>query len=197
LETYYGLNKNYNEALVQSGKIGDIDLVKYFLKKGADLEYSHSGTVLGYAAYYGHLVIIKYLVSLGANIRADNDYAKPRGARSLVRYAARNGHLETVKYLIEDQKVNITTEKKYYIFKLAAQNGHLNVIKYFTEQKLLFFNKIYFKLFIKKYIYNNSICYAARYGHLETVKYLIEDQKVNITTEKNMIFLNWLLKMVI
>ncbi len=43
------------------------------------------------ASENGHLEIVKYLVSLGADVRALDNYA--------VRYASENGHLETVKYL--------------------------------------------------------------------------------------------------
>ena len=45
-----------------------------------------------YASYNGHLDVVKYLVSQGADIRADNDEA--------VRWASFNGHLEVVKYLV-------------------------------------------------------------------------------------------------
>ena len=44
------------------------------------------------AAENGHLEMVKYLVSQGANVNAQNDYADRR--------AAHYGHLETVKYLV-------------------------------------------------------------------------------------------------
>ena len=44
------------------------------------------------ASSNGHLEVVQYLVSLGADIRADNDYA--------VQEASRNGHLDVVKYLV-------------------------------------------------------------------------------------------------
>ena len=47
---------------------------------------------LNKACKYGKLNIIKYLISQGANIRADDDWA--------VVWASYNGHLETVKYLV-------------------------------------------------------------------------------------------------
>ena len=40
----------------------------------------------------GHLETVKYLVSQGADVRANDDYA--------VQWASENGHLETVKYLV-------------------------------------------------------------------------------------------------
>ncbi|QTF49398.1 putative ankyrin repeat protein [Acanthamoeba polyphaga mimivirus] len=44
------------------------------------------------ASEEGHLEVVKYLVSLGADIRAHNDYA--------VRMASMDGHHEVVKYLL-------------------------------------------------------------------------------------------------
>ena len=49
------------------------------------------------ASEEGNLETVKYLVSLGADVRADNDYA--------VRSASRNGHLETVKYLVSMEQI--------------------------------------------------------------------------------------------
>ena len=43
------------------------------------------------ASKYGHLEVVKYLVSNGANIHAQNDWA--------LILASENGHLEVVKYL--------------------------------------------------------------------------------------------------
>jgi Ankyrin repeats (3 copies) len=45
-----------------------------------------------YASANGHLEVVKYLVSLGADIRADNNTA--------VRWAIRGGHPEVVQYLV-------------------------------------------------------------------------------------------------
>ena len=44
-----------------------------------------------WASQKGHLEIVKYLVSLGANIHANNDEA--------LRWASNNGHYEIVKYI--------------------------------------------------------------------------------------------------
>ena len=47
---------------------------------------------LEYYAKYGILKVVKYLVSMGADIHSDNEYA--------IRYASRDGHLAVVKYLV-------------------------------------------------------------------------------------------------
>jgi ankyrin repeat protein len=52
------------------------------------------------SAYYGHLEVVKYLVSQGADINQNV---------ALIHSAA-NGHLEVVKYLIFDCDMNINIE---------------------------------------------------------------------------------------
>jgi ankyrin repeat protein len=47
---------------------------------------------VGFASENGHLDVVKYLVSQGADITADDNYA--------VRWASFYGHLEVVKYLV-------------------------------------------------------------------------------------------------
>lgn len=61
-----------------------------------DLVVSHPEFKLNlavqYASKYGNLALVQYLVSVGADIHADDDYA--------VRFASQNGHLEVVQYLV-------------------------------------------------------------------------------------------------
>ena len=56
------------------------------------------------AIRYNCLKKVKYLVSLGANIRCENDYA--------VRVASMNGHLEIVEYILFCQKMEEKMEEK-------------------------------------------------------------------------------------
>ena len=71
----------------------------------------------------GHLEIVKYLVSLGADIRAAGDYA--------VRWASENGHLETVKYLVS-VGADIRAENDLAV-RWASENGHLEIVKYLVS----------------------------------------------------------------
>ena len=45
------------------------------------------------SAKNGRMEMVKYLVELGADIHAENEYA--------LRWSAKHGHLEIVKYLVE------------------------------------------------------------------------------------------------
>ena len=72
------------------------------------------------AAEDGDLIAVKYLVSKGADIHAENDWAS--------RLAAENEHLTVVKYLVSEG-ANIHTWNDYAL-RYAAENGHLPVVKY-------------------------------------------------------------------
>jgi ankyrin repeat protein len=76
------------------------------------------------AARNGQLETVKYLVSVGANIHANDDYA--------VQLAAGNGHLETVKYLVS-VGADIHADNDYYAVQLAACNCHLETVKYLVS----------------------------------------------------------------
>jgi ankyrin repeat protein len=124
LEKYPDINK----LLFQSSKSGELDIVKYALKKGADIhagEYtSTSEDALALASEYNRLDIVKYLIESGANVNGDNNIA--------LRNASSNGHLEVVKYLVENG-ANIHDFEEESLVKAAA-NGHLEVVKYLVER---------------------------------------------------------------
>ena len=104
-----------------------------------------------WASKKGHLEVIKYLVSLGADIRADNDEA--------VRWASYYGHLEVVKYLVSmgaDIKANNET------VRLASYYGHLKMVKYLVSMGADISAE-------NDYV----VRWAAEKGHLEVVKYLV------------------------
>jgi len=108
---------------------------------------------LRFAALNGHLEVVKYLVQLGANIHADNDYA--------LRWSALNGHLEVLKYLVQ-LGANIHAENDYAL-RFAAGKGHLEVLKYLIS------------LGADIHAYHDfALRWAAGNGHLEVVKYLVQ-----------------------
>jgi ankyrin repeat protein len=85
---------------------------------------------LRWAASDGHLDVVKYLVSKGANVHVRDDEA--------LLYAAGNGHLQVVKYLVEDHGADVHA---HYDLTLhwATENGHLEVVKYLKTYHVLQF----------------------------------------------------------
>ena len=72
------------------------------------------------ASREGVLSLVKQLVSKGADIHVDNDWA--------LRCASHNGQLEVVKYLVE-AGANIHAYNDYAL-RWASENGHLEVVAY-------------------------------------------------------------------
>ena len=141
-----------NMKLLEAAKINDLESVKYWLEKGADL-HSMNDSALRWAAYYGYLEIVKYLLEQGADLHADSDWA--------LRLSALNGHLEVVKFLLE-RGADLHADDDQAL-EWAAEYDHLQVVNYLVEQgaNLHAKNDYAFRL-------------AALYGHLEVVKYLLE-----------------------
>jgi len=102
------------------------------------------------AARQGNLEMIKYCV---ANKCSISEYACAR--------AAEYGHLECLKYLHEEVKAPWDSNTAAW----AAQNGHLHILEYLVERKYEF-----------QYVHG-ACCHAARYGHLDRLKFLHETAK--------------------
>ena len=97
-------------------KNGDLESLKKY--KG---QFDHGGAFQR-AAGYGHLDVLKYLISLGGvNIHAYGECA--------FQWAAENGQLDVLKYLMSLGGVDIHVNDEW-AFRLAANNGHLDVLKY-------------------------------------------------------------------
>jgi len=107
---------------------------------------------LQWASENGHLEIVKYLVSQGANVRFNSDGA--------LRYASFNGHLEVIKYLVS-QGASITADNNWAV-RLASNRGHLEVVKYLVSQGAD----------VQAFI-SWAVQQASRNRHLELVKYLV------------------------
>lgn len=78
---------------------GDLEMFKYLLKKGADVNVKNDdgSTALMIASLYGNLEMVKYLIENGADINAkDND-----GSTALI-YASKWANLEEVEYLVKN-----------------------------------------------------------------------------------------------
>ena len=74
-------------------------------------KFTINGIIL--AATFGHLNIVKFLISVGENIHTNDDYP--------LRYSANNGYLDVVKYLIS-VGVNIHADDDCAL-QWSAENG--------------------------------------------------------------------------
>ncbi len=117
-------------AMHVAAQNGDMDLVKYFLSLGCDVDGECDATPLLLAAEYGHKEIVDLLIEKGANVNTvcvDN--------HSALYYAAQNGHIEIVKTLIDKgADVNLLSKDEVSTAILAAlYKGQTEVVKLLLE----------------------------------------------------------------
>lgn len=85
-----------NYALVNAATSGELNIVKYLQKKGANLMHKDTlgRSVIFLAASCGHLNVVKYLQSQGMDI-----LEKSNNGETSMMFAAERGYVEMVKYL--------------------------------------------------------------------------------------------------
>lgn len=127
-------------------------------------EYCIKNFLVPYAdiSHFGHLEVVKYLISKGADIHAkvDNKINSYHEGEATLMIAASSGQLEIVKYLIA-QGANVNNQSKYYAtaLKSAAGDGQLEVVKYLISKGAN--------------ISIDILVFAVESGNVELVKYLI------------------------
>lgn len=101
---------------------GHLDIVKYLIENGANVNNPGVIPTLSYASNHGHLNIVKYLIENGANIHVNNEQA--------LFFAAGKGNLDVVKYLIENgADIHANNEQA---LKTAAKYGRNEVVDYLS-----------------------------------------------------------------
>jgi hypothetical protein len=114
-------NYKYNKAFIRAIKKGNINKAKWIY--GNCAFEPHDDLPVLIASGYGHLNILKWLVSSGIRIRLWDD--------AILMVATRAGHLPVVEWIFDQ---NITIFNKYYNSALeAARYGHLHIIEYINE----------------------------------------------------------------
>ena len=147
LEDYKG-----NSLLFAATERGILDLVKYSLKNGVDIN-ANSGLALKTAIQKRNLNLVKYLVQHGAVINIDGNMP--------LMEAVRQGNLDIVKYLVE-HGANIHAMHDDAVV-LAGVYGHLEILKYLVEKggNIHTWDEA-------------ALRNASKFGVLEVVKYLVE-----------------------
>ena len=124
----FSLIKNiFKKTLHKACSKGDIEGVKQFLGKGADVnaEDKHEWTPLHYAAYNGHTKIAKFLVGSGADVNA-----KEIADETPLHKSAFGGHKETAELLIaKGADVNAKNESGWTPLHEATDWRHEEIVE--------------------------------------------------------------------
>ncbi|RLN82851.1 hypothetical protein BBJ28_00019344 [Nothophytophthora sp. Chile5] len=188
---------NGGTAVMLASQNGHLEVVKYLVDAGADIEavYDEGETALMQAAGKGHLDVVQYLVDAGA----DKEAKSTNGWTALI-WSARRGHLDVVKYLV-DSGADKGAKSTYgsTALMLTAGDGHLDVVRYLIDagadkeaknndgETALLWATCYGELDVVQYLVdagadkeakntqgNTALIWAALNGHLGVVQYLVD-----------------------
>lgn len=114
---------NMKSAIILAANNGRIAVVKFLCHKNPNMNLDYA---LSCAAYHGHLSVVRHLVSLGANILAENGQA--------LRWAVERNHLETVKFLCEMGADNI-----FDAIDIAIRHNYWKMVDYLFPKLSIFY----------------------------------------------------------
>ncbi|KAG6974038.1 hypothetical protein JG688_00003251 [Phytophthora aleatoria] len=168
-----GVNaKSYDgeTALMKAISTGAIEVVHYLAKlESTDINARNydEDTALLIATKIGKLEVIRYLAE---QCGADVNDANEKGFTALL-VAAQNGDINVVRYLADecDADVNRKTKGGSTALSIAAASGKIEVVQYLAE-------KFDAKVRARD---ENGYIHAARNGHIDVLKYLVEPSSVD------------------
>jgi len=192
-------NTNMTEYLLKKGYLDAIKYINHLksIKNNITLDHNKFKPItikqaLLESCQYGHTNLVKYLVTMGANIRTDDHYplllASKYGHYRLVKYlvnngcdlranhyaafcsASEHGHLRIVNFFINIGKINV---EKRYALKSACINGHLNIVKSLVKNGAN----------IRAYD-DEALGESCKHGHLNIVMFLVE-KGANVKANNN------------
>lgn len=125
--------------LMNSVRLGIADLVRYFLRQGAniDAQDERGWTAVIYAATHGNFECLKILLEHKANVDATTQHY----ASTALMHSAGNGHADCVQLLIDHgadtykQGVDITRKKKVTALDYAREQNHSRCVQILEQAK--------------------------------------------------------------
>lgn len=154
-----------SQSLIEGARKGDIKLCISAIRDGADVTFQSCGlSPLFYAAFYGHTMIIDYLVNCGADV----DEKNPSGITPLSK-AIEVGHMASVKCLLShNADPNIADAKGIAPLMKAAKVGRLDLVMCLVTEG-------YAMLDYQNEEKNTALNEAALKGNTDIVKFLLEN----------------------
>lgn len=148
--------------LHSASRVGHNDVVKLLLTKCAKIEARvERMTPLHFAVLGGHLKTAQLLLDYNAEVEPQDS-----GGFTVIQGAVEFGHTELVKMLIT-RGANITTATNLELFQTACRKGFVEIVQ------ILFDLGVDVNVSVSENHWTPLI-WASRYGHVETVKFLIE-----------------------
>ncbi|XP_048257810.1 serine/threonine-protein phosphatase 6 regulatory ankyrin repeat subunit A-like [Haliotis rufescens] len=202
-----GRGRQTTTPVMLAARNGHKEVVELLVKKGADLSLAYNtpgSNVLHLACFYGHVDVVKYLLSQDTvDVNSRGRYKQTPMMR-----AAKNGHKEVVELLVKkgaDLSLAYNADGSN-VLHLACVNGHVDVVKYLLSQDTVNINsrgwrkrtpmmraaeegyKEVVELLVSKGADaslvdkrgNNLLHLACQRGQMELVKYIVSQDMVDI-----------------
>ncbi|XP_042910939.1 alpha-latrocrustotoxin-Lt1a-like isoform X2 [Parasteatoda tepidariorum] len=134
-------------------KIGNIEMVQYFLSRGADLrglDFERK-TFYDLAVENGHKNIVEYIFK---NITISRPQLDEVSCKAIA-----SGQLDIIKYLMEQNEISCDP------LQTAASEGQLDIVKYLLEEAAYHVNE--------NRNGQTALCNAMKKGHYDVVRYLV------------------------
>ncbi|XP_046551350.1 ankyrin repeat and KH domain-containing protein 1-like [Haliotis rubra] len=157
------VDKVNDSPMFLASRKGQLEIVKYLVERGADVNFGGRIPPLVIAVVRHQLHICDYLIKHGADVNIEDRYG-----RSPLRAAARKGYVDIAHTLVEaGASINVKCTDQQSPFMAGSQFGHLSVMK-FLESHGANVNAIDKKR-------DTALHLAVREGHYEIVRYLLVD----------------------
>jgi ankyrin repeat protein len=111
---------------------GNIELAKFLISKGADVNVKNKGEPILYKAVdSGNIEVIKFLVSNGADVNAEND-----NGESILYKAVERGNIEVIKFLVsKGADINAKgSSKEIPLHCAACHDRNIKIAQYLVTQ---------------------------------------------------------------
>lgn len=171
------------QVVFDAAKKGDLDSRKQQVdwtqfKEGINVQDKRGWTCVYFAAYEGHLDVLKWLDGKDCDFMVQDNKGK-----TCVQAAGYSGHLNVLKWL--DRKgcdLMVQDNRGDTCAHYAAQGGHLNVLKWLKEMG--------FDLMIQNNDGKTCVHYASLMGRTDILKWF-EEKSCEVTFFKRIIQINF------
>lgn len=125
-------NTNVSQFLLPASYDGNLEMVRYLVEHGADVDYfDNYFTSLMLACSKGNLEMVRYLVEHGADV---NIQIQSNEGNTALMIASAYGHFDIVRYLIRHgANVNLRNNVGETALLFANEQFHLGIVDYLLE----------------------------------------------------------------